>query len=447
MYSCTLGRMRVESRLDASLPDSGSASAADSRTAEAFDRLTATRHLYRRLGYDARPMEFRPDGSIGLGSARLESEWRVYELHGDLYLEIRSAAELTCCLKLEEGGIWRGRWERFEQMPVEVYPQPVAPPVTGEIDVVYTWVDGDASAPALRALLDLQPDAVPAGAATANRFRSIGELQYSLRSLHAYAPWVRRVFLVTDGKIPAWLDVDCPKLRLVSHAEIFQDSGALPTFNSHAIELNLHRIPGLGPVFLYFNDDLFLGQPVCADDFLSADGVQTIFFADWNIPRRKTEQAHDMAYEFTLQLLDREYGSRPRKMLAHVPQLYSVDVLKKICERWQEEVNSTLWNRFRSGHDLVLRILYAYYLLESPAPDWAARSVVLPQGKSYVFAPISTNEAHTRQALSRAAKDRPKFLCLNDEIPREGESFRRTFDEVRLFLAEQYRSPSPFERP
>ena len=412
----------------------------------AVHQLTATLHFYRRLGHDARPMEFQPNGFIGLGSARLESEWRIQELDGDIYLDIRSAAESTCRLKLEEDGIWRGRWQRFEQMPVEVYPQPAAAPLTGEIDVVYTWVDGDDAAPALRALLDLESQPVLTGAATANRFRSLGELKYSLRSLHAYAPWVRQVFLVTDGKVPSWLNPDCPKLRLVSHVEIFENSGDLPTFNSHAIELNLHRIPGLGPAFLYFNDDFFLGQPVCTDDFLSPDGVQSIFFADWDIPRGKTEQAHDRAYEFTLQLLDRAYGARPRKMLAHVPQLYRVDVLERICQRWQSEVNATYQNRFRSGCDVVLRILYAYYLLESPAPDWAARSVTLPQGKSYVFAPISTNETQTRQALGRAAKDRPKFLCLNDEILREGEAFKSTFDQVRHFLAEQYRSPSPFER-
>jgi hypothetical protein len=72
--------------------------------------------------------------------------------------------------------------------------------------------------------------------------------------------------------------------------------------------------------------------------------------------------------------------------------------------------------------------------------------VVLPQGEAYVFVPISTNDAYTRQALSRAARDRPKFLCVNDEILGEGESFKNTFDQVRLFLAERYAGPSPFER-
>ena len=130
---------------------------------------------------------------------------------------------------------------------------------------------------------------------------------------------MQRVFLVTNGNIPSWLNLDCPKLHLVSHAEIFEDARALPTFNSHAIELNLHRIPGLGPAFLYFNDDLFLGQPVRRDDFLSTDDVQSIFVTDWDIPRAKTDQAHDRAYRFTLRLLDRAYGARSRRMLPSCP--------------------------------------------------------------------------------------------------------------------------------
>jgi hypothetical protein len=254
------------------------------------------------------------------------------------------------------------------------------------------------------------------------------------------------VFLVTNGTIPSWLNTGCPKLRVVNHADIFENPGAAPSFNSHAIELNLHRIPGLGPAFLYFNDDLFLGQPVGQDDFLSADDVQSIFFVDWDIPREKTDQAHDRAYIFTLQLLDRAYGARPRKMLAHAPQLYRVDVLEEICRRWKAEIEATSANRFRTAHDAVLRILYAYFLLESPAPRRAARRVVLAQGKEYVFAPISINRGFTRQGLSRAALDRPKFLCLNDEIVNATGSSAAIFEEVLDFLGKQYPYPSPFER-
>ena len=41
----------------------------------------------------------------------------------------------------------------------------------------------------------------------------------------------------------------------------------LPTYNSHTIELNLHRIPGLSENFVYFNDDVFLIRPVTPQHF------------------------------------------------------------------------------------------------------------------------------------------------------------------------------------
>jgi hypothetical protein len=410
-----------------------------------IDRLTSGRYLYRRTGYDARSMEFRRDGSIGAGGARMEAQWRIHRLEDGIFLDIGSTSELTCRLKLD-GEVWRGRWENFERMPVEVYPWPDKPCVTEGIDAVYTWVDGVSSGPVLRKVLKSARAPVLPGAAGHNRYRSNDELRYSLRSLHANAPWVRRVFLVTNGEVPAWLNLDCPKLRLVKHAEIFENARSLPTFNSHAIEINLHRIPDLSPAFLYFNDDFFLGRRAFPDDFLSADEVQTIFFTDWDIPVDRTEQAHDLAYGFTMRLLNEPYGARPRRMLAHVPQLYQVEVLREICERWKREVRRTSLHRFRHGEDVVLRMIYAYYLLESPTPRWAARRAILPHGSDYMFAPISTDRTRTRQLLSGATRVQPKFFCVNDEIVGEREPWAGIWDEVRNFLVEYYPQPSPFER-
>jgi hypothetical protein len=44
---------------------------------------------------------------------------------------------------------------------------------------------------------------IPTGNAMSdNRFRDSEELRYSLRSLVKYAPWVRKIFIVTDNQIP-----------------------------------------------------------------------------------------------------------------------------------------------------------------------------------------------------------------------------------------------------
>ncbi len=46
---------------------------------------------------------------------------------------------------------------------------------------------------------------------------------------------------VTNGQIPYWLNLDHPRLTLVTHQEIFEDQNDLPTFSSPAIEANLYR--------------------------------------------------------------------------------------------------------------------------------------------------------------------------------------------------------------
>ena len=84
-----------------------------------------------------------------------------------------------------------------------------------------------------------------------NRYRDNHELKYSLRSLEKYAPWVRRVWLVTNGQVPSWLDLDSERVSVVPHASIFANRSHLPTFSSPAIEVHLHHIPGLARRFVY----------------------------------------------------------------------------------------------------------------------------------------------------------------------------------------------------
>lgn len=47
---------------------------------------------------------------------------------------------------------------------------------------------------------------------------------------------------------------------------------ATPTFSSNVVEQFLHKIPGLSDIFLYWNDDFFLGRPVAASDFVGVTG-------------------------------------------------------------------------------------------------------------------------------------------------------------------------------
>jgi len=139
------------------------------------------------------------------------------------------------------------------------------------IDAVITWVDGadpEWVREKNRAAAETRDKRTEMWNAdlSAARYRDWGTLRFLLRSLDRYAPWLRRIYLLTCGQRPAWLSETTGKLQIVAHREFMKEQD-LPTFNSNAIEVNLHRIPGLAEQFIYFNDDYLLDAPVRPEDF------------------------------------------------------------------------------------------------------------------------------------------------------------------------------------
>ncbi|XP_054648156.1 N-acetylglucosamine-1-phosphotransferase subunits alpha/beta-like isoform X5 [Dunckerocampus dactyliophorus] len=112
---------------------------------------------------------------------------------------------------------------------------------------------------------------------TANRFEDNDALRHSLRSVEKFAPWVRHIFVVTNGQIPFWLDLSNPRVSVVTHKEIFQNQSHLPTFSSGAIESHLHRIRGISQKFIYLNDDIMLGKDIWLDDFYTPSKGQKVY--------------------------------------------------------------------------------------------------------------------------------------------------------------------------
>ena len=132
-----------------------------------------------------------------------------------------------------------------------------------KIDFVVLWVDG--SDPEWLRQRQHYSGTADNGS-TANRFRDWGLMRYWFRAVEQYAPWVNRIWFVTNGQVPLWLNREHPKLRLISHSDYIPEA-FLPTFNSNVIELWLHQIPDLAEQFVLFNDDMFLTAPVTPADF------------------------------------------------------------------------------------------------------------------------------------------------------------------------------------
>lgn len=136
------------------------------------------------------------------------------------------------------------------------------------IDFVVTWVDGnDDNWLKKRSLFDEKN----ADDKTKTRFRDYNLFNYWFRGVENYAPWVNKIYLVTDNQIPTWLNLNHPKLVWIDHKQIMSEIN-LPTFNSSAIEVNLKNIEDLSEHFVLFNDDMFLNAPVKASDFFWHDG-------------------------------------------------------------------------------------------------------------------------------------------------------------------------------
>lgn len=135
------------------------------------------------------------------------------------------------------------------------------------IDFVVTWLDANdpqwvASYQKYRGFEHVEDK---------GRFRNWDTFRYWFRSVEKYAPWVNKIYLVTNGKTPDWINANHPKLVMVNHTD-FIPHKFLPTFNSCAIELNFHRIKNLSEHFVYFNDDSFLNNPV-GPEYYFKDGL------------------------------------------------------------------------------------------------------------------------------------------------------------------------------
>ncbi len=89
--------------------------------------LVTTRFEYHRVGHDRRPMTFNSDGEIAEGAAGNEIFWDVRRQEKGMQLEVFSDRARTFALIRDDDGIWRGQWDVYECMPIELIPTEATP--------------------------------------------------------------------------------------------------------------------------------------------------------------------------------------------------------------------------------------------------------------------------------------------------------------------------------
>lgn len=259
------------------------------------------------------------------------------------------------------------------------------------------------------------------------RYRDWGLLPYWFRSVEQYAPWVRKIHFVTCGHYPEWLNLKHPKLNFVKHAD-YMPMDYLPTFSSHPIELNLHRIDGLAEQFVYFNDDMFVIGPVKPSDFfinglprdialrvipLIGDiglvnlNMINIIQREFYFPTQFKKYFWKwMNYRYGIQcfrnihLLPYKYFTGVKN--THVANSFRKSTFEEVWQKYGDILDKTCHHRFRSPLD-VHQWLMKYWQIVSGS--------FYPQrysfGKHYFVNEIKAIESELK-------KKRTKLICVND---------------------------------
>ncbi|MCH1881490.1 stealth family protein [Agrococcus sp. ARC_14] len=318
--------------------------------------------------------------------------------------------------------------------------EPLASDVTFEIDMVFSWVDGSASEFQRERAEQMRSYVVGEGDDSEARYRQIDELKYALRSVHMYAPWVRRIFIATDSPAPAWLAAH-PKVTIVRAEDMFADRSALPTYNSHAVEAQLHNIEGLSEHFLYSNDDMFFGRQLEPDLFFSAGGVTKFVEATTRIGLGETDPArsgHDNAARYNRRLLRERFGAVTTRHLEHCAAPLRRSVIAELETAFPEDFRRTAAARFRSATDIsVTNSLYHYYALMT------GRAVQQTTAKVQY---VETTLRKSLPAMERLLRKRDQdMFCLNDGSQPELTTEERN-RAVTDFLEAYFPIPAPWER-
>lgn len=299
----------------------------------------------------------------------------------------------------------------------------------GAIDFVLTWVDGNDPEWRLEKKR-YQPGKIADD--TEIRYRDWDNLQYWFRAVEEYASWVNKIHFVTWGHIPSWLNINHPKLNIVKHAD-YLPAQYLPTFNSHAIELNLHRIKDISEHFVYFNDDTFLNASVKPTDFfVNGKPVDRLIF-NTVVPSEETTSC----VIFNCVRVINKYFSK-RKLLKncwnkifyplygkdgmknwmlspisanyftgfqndHIPVSYTKSLFTEVWEAEKDLLEEVTSHRFRSELDVSQYLFRYWYMAQGNLQPCTQR-----HGK---FFNITSNNERMFQAILRG---KYKMICCND---------------------------------
>ncbi|WKF71650.1 stealth family protein [Pediococcus pentosaceus] len=325
-----------------------------------------------------------------------------------------------------------------------------------KIDFVVAWVDGSDPEwqkkylkyrPAEKSIMNGEI-----------RYREYGTFKYWFRSVEKYAPWVNKIYVITDNQVPSWLNEENDKIEIIDHRD-FIDSKYLPTFNSSTILLHIDRIKNLSEKFVLFNDDMFLNDEVTERDFFRNDlpvdtgtfqpTIPTTSFThlllndvliinswfDYRSVLKKNFKKY-FSYKYGIKRILSATTTLPFKKIIgfydeHLATPYLKSDFSRVTNKATKAVEKTSLNKFRTNNDINEWIVRYY---EYCTGKFVPRKKGF--GKFYELKEYKDFVKDIKESSS-------KVVCINDSSDSESEFGMK---ELNKMFSEKFPEKSCFEK-
>lgn len=294
-------------------------------------------------------------------------------------------------------------------------------------------------------------------------YQDWGLLPYWFRCIEKNAPWARNIYFVTWGHLPKWLNVNHPKLKIIKHSDYIPEK-YLPTFSSHTIELNLHRIPGLAEHFIYFNDDMYLLKKVKPEFFfkngfpcdcavinpiapankncianlmVTTAGVINENFSKRQSVRKNLGKWINVRY-FPLVLLNlmfTPWGRFVGLYESHLPTSMLKSTYKEVWEKEYDLLDATCTHRFRD-----FKVDVNQWVMK----DWQIASGRFTPRSIYAGKRIAIQNVDDAMKCAQIIESRKvTMICVNDHI--SDKTYIKAAEITRSAFDKEFRDKSSFE--
>lgn len=323
-----------------------------------------------------------------------------------------------------------------------------------KIDFVVTWVDGNDER------WQEEKNRFSVEDRTLNseiRYRDYGTFKYWFRAVEKNAPWVNKIYLITEGHLPSWLNKSSEKLVIVKHSD-YIDKKNLPTFNSNVIELNIHKIKSLEEHFVLFNDDVFLLNKTLQTDFFKKGlpkdfavyspvvpyrDFSSIEFNDVKVINKYFNKRTNFKQNF-FKIINVKYGINNLRTLMtlmwpnflgywnpHISTSFLKETFREVWEKEGTLIEKTSMNKFRTTSD-VNQWLMRYFQIE--------KGNFFPQ-KSSFGKKVTLNEFSKIEKLFN--NGRTKVVCINDDF--NVQNYEKKMSRLIDLFEEKFPEKSSFE--